>query len=155
MDASNELKQCKALLFDYFGTVVDWLTPVSKALAENAPPGSNIDWTEFAHKWRDEFFIYQAELADENSSSEVIPYNDVNDHALSRIQKGTNLQWTEEQRVNLINSWGQVIAWKDSVEGLRRLRKKYIVQVLHFAYSLHSLTSSLTVLSFPTDLLGN
>jgi hypothetical protein len=121
----DTFKDAKALIFDYIGTTTDWLTPVSRALVENAPKSSNVDWTEFAYKWRKEFFIYLEELADNNS--DVVPFNDVYDTTLSRLQKGTDLHWTGEQRTSLIRSWGGLIAWEDTVEGLRRLRERYIV----------------------------
>jgi len=121
----DTFKHAKALIFDYIGTTTDWLTPVSRALVENAPNGSNVDWTEFAYNWRKEFFVYLQELADNNSY--WVPFNDVYDTTLSRLQNGTDLHWTDEQRTSLIRSWGGLIAWEDTVEGLRRLRERYIV----------------------------
>lgn len=121
----DAFKAAKALIFDYIGTTTDWLTPVSRALREHAPADSNVDWTEFAYRWRSEFFVYLKELADNNS--ELIPFNDVYNTTLSRLQRGTDLHWSEEQRMILISSWGGLIAWEDTVEGLRRLREKYIV----------------------------
>ena len=48
--------QVKALLFDVFGTVVDWRTGVARD-AERilAPLGHKLDWLAFADAWRDQY----------------------------------------------------------------------------------------------------
>lgn len=139
----DAFKQTKALIFDFIGTTVDWLTPVSHSLQENAPLGSNIDWVQFAHKWRREFFVYLAELA--NNDSELIPFNDVYNTTLSRIS--ADLEWTPEQRMHLIDSWRGLIAWEDTAEGLRRLGEQYIVYSIERSSFLLVLISHSCVLS--------
>ncbi len=45
----------EALLFDVFGTVVDWRTSISKDLAAFAAArkiGAGVDWLEFTDEWR-------------------------------------------------------------------------------------------------------
>ncbi|KAG8797347.1 hypothetical protein FRC16_009001 [Serendipita sp. 398] len=125
--SEEQLKQAKALVFDYMGTVTDWLTPVATALIATAPKGSTVDWTEFAHRWRKEFFIY---LEERVNSTEVLPLHDVYDHTLTRCQTGTGIEWSSEQRERLIRSWSGLVAWEDSREGLQRLRQKYLVVIL-------------------------
>ena len=50
------MMQCKAVIFDVFGTVVDWRTGVAEsvapALAEKEVP---VDPLEFATRWRAEY----------------------------------------------------------------------------------------------------
>lgn len=119
----------KALLFDYVGTTTDWLTPVLGALKQNAPDGTNIDWKDFAYKWRADCFTFVAELVARNEPQ--MPTKDVYDKTLSRISDGKNLQWSEQQRFNLIRSWSELPAWDDTAEGIARLRKKFIVYAPH------------------------
>ncbi|CAG7853808.1 SubName: Full=Related to haloacid dehalogenase, type II-Burkholderia phytofirmans {ECO:0000313/EMBL:CCA67766.1} [Serendipita indica DSM 11827] len=126
--ANESLKHAKALLFDYMGTVTDWLTPVSRAFAENAPSGATQDWVAFAHKWRGQFFTQVAEINKNNS--DFVSIHDIFDSTLSQIQAGTGLEWDKETREALIRSWGGLLAFKDSQEGLRRLREKYTVVIL-------------------------
>jgi len=46
----------KALLFDVFGTLVDWRTGVAREAREIlAPLGVQADWLAFADAWRDQY----------------------------------------------------------------------------------------------------
>ena len=46
----------KALLFDVFGTLVDWRTSIAKeAEAILSPLGVAIDWSTFADAWRGQY----------------------------------------------------------------------------------------------------
>ncbi|KAG8836335.1 hypothetical protein FRC17_005621 [Serendipita sp. 399] len=125
--SEEQLKQAKALVFDYMGTVTDWLTPVATALIANAPKSSTVDWVEFAHRWRKEFFAYTETLAD---GTEVASLHDVYDRSLSRCQSSLDFEWSSEQREKLIRSWSGLVSWVDSREGLQRLRQKYLVVIL-------------------------
>ena len=43
----------RALLFDVFGTVVDWRASiVGEGLAMNRRLGIDVDWEQFADRWR-------------------------------------------------------------------------------------------------------
>ena len=47
----------KALLFDVFGTVVDWRTSIARESELILKPrGYTLDWFAFADAWRDQFF---------------------------------------------------------------------------------------------------
>ena len=50
----NDLSKVQALIFDVFGTVVNWrdsiIAEVSKAAAEHGMPDG--DWSRFADEWR-------------------------------------------------------------------------------------------------------
>ena len=49
----SDISQVKALVFDVFGTVVDWRSSVARE-AERllAPKGHALDWGGFADGWR-------------------------------------------------------------------------------------------------------
>ena len=48
--------QVKALLFDVFGTVVDWRSSLESALQNaGAKHGVDADWSKFATVWREEY----------------------------------------------------------------------------------------------------
>jgi len=58
--------QIKALVFDVFGTVVDWRSSISRQAAEiGAKHGVEADWNKFADDWR---AGYGAGMAKVNSS---------------------------------------------------------------------------------------
>jgi FMN phosphatase YigB (HAD superfamily) len=50
---TDTMKQVQALLFDVFGTVVDWRSSVEAELKElGAKHGIEADWPRFAQEWR-------------------------------------------------------------------------------------------------------
>src|SRR5271167_917145 len=50
------MQQVKALLFDVFGTLVDWRTSIAReARTSLLPLGVNVDWEAFADAWRDQY----------------------------------------------------------------------------------------------------
>jgi len=119
------LKNAKALFFDYFGTVVDWLTPITEALKDNEPAkalADNVDWNAFANKWRGSFFTYVAKLGDGN----LVTFEQVQRQCLLDSSDNNQWGWSDEQINALVNSWMHVVPWEDSPLGLKKLRDKYI-----------------------------
>src|SRR5271156_827599 len=52
-EAKPELAKVKALVFDTFGTVVDWRSSViAEGIAWGKAKGLRIDWAQFADRWR-------------------------------------------------------------------------------------------------------
>ncbi|HVO88991.1 MAG TPA: haloacid dehalogenase type II, partial [Casimicrobiaceae bacterium] len=50
------MSEVKALLFDVFGTLVDWRSCVAcEAQRLLAPQGIALDWLAFADAWRDQY----------------------------------------------------------------------------------------------------
>ena len=46
----------KALVFDVFGTVVDWRTSIAREAEQClSPKGYTLDWLSFADKWRGKY----------------------------------------------------------------------------------------------------
>jgi 2-haloacid dehalogenase len=54
--ARSDLRDVKAVLFDVFGTVVDFRSTIKKEGAVwNAEKGLDIDWGAFADAWRAQY----------------------------------------------------------------------------------------------------
>ncbi|KAL2039640.1 hypothetical protein N7G274_007499 [Stereocaulon virgatum] len=86
MNIGLEEDQPKALLFDVFGTVVDWRTTVTKHLKDraseklNAPSSSikkstrkacvQVSWPYFAQDWRDSYYAFTGDQAKKSTSPE-------------------------------------------------------------------------------------
>ena len=52
------MHEIKALLFDVFGTLVDWRSGVAREGQQILSPlGVILDWEAFADAWRDEYQI--------------------------------------------------------------------------------------------------
>ena len=118
-----------AVLFDTFGTVVDWRTGIARqAAAFAAAHGQDLDAETFADDWR---ALYQPAMeAIRSGSREFATLDTLHrenlDHVLRRhgfTPDRLDLRALEE----LNKSWHRLPPWPDSVEGLAAIRRRYIV----------------------------
>jgi 2-haloacid dehalogenase len=115
----------RALLFDVFGTLVDWRSSIAReARAALAPLGVAIDWEAFADAWRDQ---YQPAMDEVRSGR--LPFSRLD--ALHRrnldvILRDFGLDHVDERtRVDLNLAWHRLDAWPDVAPGLTRLRARF------------------------------
>ena len=115
----------RALLFDVFGTLVDWRSSIAReARAALAPLGVAIDWEAFADAWRDQ---YQPAMDEVRSGR--LPFSRLD--ALHRrnldvILRDFGLDHVDERtRVDLNLAWHRLDAWPDVAPGLARLRARF------------------------------
>ena len=119
-----------ALVFDVFGTVVDWRSGVvrdGERLGEEK--GVDVDWAAFADAWRE---AYQPSM-DRVREGEITWRNL---DALHRGSLETLLErfgiedLTEAEKARFNRVWHRLDPWPDSIPGLRRLRTRYLVASL-------------------------
>ncbi len=120
----------KALLFDVFGTVVDWRSSVIRQLeAFGAKHELSTDWIAFADAWRG---LYQPSMEEVRSGRRPWTILDVlHRESLDSLlaQEGfTDL--SEEVIAELNKAWHRLDPWPDSVPGLTRLKSKFIISSL-------------------------
>ena len=120
----------KALVFDVFGTVVDWRTSISQQAAEfGTRHGVEADWNQFADDWR---AGYGAGMAKVNSGEDEWKIVDqIHRERLDVILEEygfPNLEETELVEFN--KAWHRLDSWPDSTEGLTRLKSKFIISSL-------------------------
>jgi 2-haloacid dehalogenase len=122
-----ELANVKALVFDTFGTVVDWRSSViAEGMAWGKAKGLRINWADFADRWR----LKYRPAMDKVRKGEI-PWTRLDD--LHRMMLEDLLQefkiegLTEEEKVSWTYVWRRLKPWPDSVEGLTRLRKRYVI----------------------------
>jgi len=120
----------KALVFDVFGTVVDWRTSVAhEAEAVAKSRGLTVDGSKFADAWRAQY----APMMDQVRTGKL-PWTKL-DHLhrmiLDRIVGDFGLSGlSESERRTLNTAWHRLRPWPDAVSGLTRLKKKYILAPL-------------------------
>jgi 2-haloacid dehalogenase len=125
-----ELANVKALVFDVFGTVVDWRASViAEGVAWGEARDLNIDWAEFADRWR----LGYKPAMDKVRKGEI-PWtrlDDVHRMILDELLKEFKIGGlTEEEKVSWTHVWRRLKPWPDSVEGLKRIKKKYVIAPL-------------------------
>jgi 2-haloacid dehalogenase len=134
MSAANQdiAGTVRALLFDTFGTVVDWRAGVAREVADflrrHDLPG---DPERFADEWRAR---YQPAMEVVRSGGRPFTRLDVIhrenlDFVLTAW--GLNPGAFDPAELNALNhAWHRLDPWPDSVEGLRRLRSRYFIAPL-------------------------
>ena len=115
----------KALLFDVFGTLVDWRTSIAREVgAILAGHGSAVDGLAFADAWRAE---YQPSMEAIRSGREPYCTLDVlHRRNLDAILPRFGLDDVDEAtRARLNLAWHRLDAWPDVAPGLARLRRDF------------------------------
>jgi 2-haloacid dehalogenase len=124
------LNDVRAVLFDTFGTVMDWRTSILEDFrAFGQRHRLNVDWEALVDEWKT---AYRPGM--EAVRSGEWPWTRVDaiyrtklDEILPNYGLGT---LSESDRVHLNRAWHRLKPWPDSLEGLRRLKKKYIIAPL-------------------------
>lgn len=129
-ELAPELTKVKALVFDTFGTVVDWRNSVAaEGMTWGRAKGLQIDWAEFADRWR---LGYRPAM--DKVRKGTIPWTRLDDlHRMILEELLTQYKipgLTEEEKVHWTYVWRRLKPWPDSVEGLTHLKKKYIIAPL-------------------------
>ena len=115
----------RALVFDVFGTLVDWRGSIAReARTLLAPLGITIDGEAFADAWRAQ---YQPAMEDVRSGRMPFSKLDVlHRRNLEAIAPAFGLAGLDEaDRVELNLAWHRLDAWSDVSAGLHRLRTRF------------------------------
>jgi 2-haloacid dehalogenase len=117
----------KAMVFDVFGTLVDWRTCVareSRMILE--PMGYKLDWIAFANAWRAE---YQPGMEEIRAGRKPFSRLDVVHRGmLDRVRPRFGLQSLDEPTLRNLNLvWHRLDAWPGVTAGLHRLRRKFML----------------------------
>ena len=128
--ARPELRAVKALVFDVFGTVVDWRTSVAQEVDQLAKKkGFQVDGAKFADAWRAGYGPSMNRVR-----TGELPWTKLD--ALHRMMLDTILVdfkiagLSEAEIVSLNHAWHRLRPWPDSVSGLTRLKKRFIIAPL-------------------------
>ena len=124
------MPQVQALLFDVFGTVVDWRGSIIAELTRfGADKGIAADWAAFTDDWRG---LYQPAMEEVRSGRRPWTYLDaLHRESLDKLLEKyaiAGLSEAEKDHVNRV--WHRLKPWPDVVEGLTRLKARYIIGTL-------------------------
>lgn len=116
------MHQVKALIFDVFGTLVDWRTSIARETRKALSPlGIDTDWLAFADAWRNEY-----QPAMEEVRSGHIPFcklDRLHRRNLDIVLERAGLDRVDEAvRRELNLAWHRLDAWPDVSPGLHRLK---------------------------------
>jgi len=124
------LSEVKALTFDVFGTVVNWRDSIAReAKAMLVPKGHDKDWHEFADRWR---ALYQPAMDKVRKGERPwVKLDDLHRENLLALLQEFGIDGLREADVDHLNrAWHRLDPWPDTVEGLTRLKRKFILVTL-------------------------
>jgi len=120
-------KRPLAIVFDTFGTVVDWRSSLIAELSSfGTKRGIDADWTRLVDAWR---AAYQPSM-DRVRQGEVQWTNldELHRGSLDRLVAEFGIAGlTESDLQHLNRGWHRLRPWPDAVPGLRRLKRSYII----------------------------
>ena len=120
----------KALTFDTFGTVVDWRSSIIREFgALGAQRGVEIDWARFVDDWKT---AYKPGMdAVRTGAAPWTTVDGIYRAKLDELLERYGLrQVTNEERDHLTRAWHRLDPWPDAVDGLARLKRRYVISPL-------------------------
>jgi 2-haloacid dehalogenase len=118
------------LVFDTFGTVVDWRSSViAEGEALGRRKGLSVDWAAFADAWRGGYgpAMNRVRHGELPWTKLDVLHRMVLDELLTRF----NIQGlSEQEKVDFNRVWHRLKPWPDSVAGLTRMKKRYVIAPL-------------------------
>lgn len=115
----------KVIAFDVFGTVVDWHGSVMREVAEM---NLDVDGSDFALAWR---AGYKPAMQQVMEQGEWIILDHLHRRILDSVLDDFGLADLDETRRQQLNRvWHRLDPWPDSVEGLTRLKSRYLISTL-------------------------
>jgi len=117
----------KALLFDVFGTVVDWRTGIAREVESVAKKNNiSLDPFDFADAWRAEYQPAMEVIRNGRRSFTILDILHMDN--LKKIAPKFNLHNIPDEDFKfLVTAWHRLPGWPDSSEGLNALKNKYIL----------------------------
>ena len=120
----------KALLFDVFGTVVDWRgSVIREAAAFGRANGIAADWAEFADAWRGKYGPFMDKVR-----TGELPWTNLDGlHrlALEELLEEFGIEGVDEAaRAELNLAWHRLEAWPDAPAGLARLKARFVIAAM-------------------------
>jgi 2-haloacid dehalogenase len=122
------MQNIKALIFDVFGTVVDWRRGIAREAEAllGREKGLSLDWEEFADAWRAK---YQPAMEPIRRGERAFTKLDVlHRENLVEVLADYGITSLTDAEIDRFNTaWHRLPPWPDSVPGLLRLKTKFII----------------------------
>ena len=116
----------KALIFDVFGTVVDWRTGVAREVAAYFEPRDvDVDTSAFADAWRAKYQPAMEKIRDGARGYVALEILHMENLDATLEEFGLAAAVDEQGRAQLNQGWERLPPWPDSVPGLNALKSRY------------------------------
>ncbi len=120
----------EALVFDVFGTVVDWRSSIIREGEElGRKRNLDVDWAAFADAWRSRY----APSMDRVRRAEIpwTKLDDLHRASLEELISEFGIEGlSEREKEDFNRAWHRLEAWPDAVAGLTLLKTRYVIAPL-------------------------
>jgi 2-haloacid dehalogenase len=129
--AGADTHNVKAVIFDVFGTVVDWRTSLIDDLtAWSAKRGVTGDWTALVDAWR-QAYVPSMDAVRNNPQLPFVILDDLHRRSLERLVQEHGIGGLTDDDLHFMTTgWHRLKPWPDVVAGLSRLKTLYIIAPL-------------------------
>lgn len=117
----------RVLLFDVFGTLVDWRASLIETAEATAPTGADAGWAPVIDDWRR---AYQPAMDRVRQGAAWQDLDSLQRQTLDDVLTRHALTVSAADRETLVRGWRRLRPWPDSGPGLDRLRRKYVTATL-------------------------
>src|SRR3569833_544128 len=143
----------KALLFDTFGTVVDWRgSLIAEFTAWGKARGIDADWTALVDAWRGAYRPSMDEVR-RHPERGFVTLDEMQRRSVEPLAAKFGIAGqTKEDFDHLTFGWHRLNPWPDSVAGLTRLKTKFVISPLSNG-NVALLTNMAKFAGLPWDLV--
>jgi 2-haloacid dehalogenase len=149
----SDVSAVKAMVFDVFGTVVDWRSSLIADFTKwGETRGIKADWTALVDGWR---AVYAASMDEVRKHPErgYMILDTLHRQSLEKLVAQLSITGLDDADLHhLTMGWHRLHAWPDSVAGLTRLKKKFIISPLSNG-NVALLTNMAKFAGLPWDLV--
>jgi 2-haloacid dehalogenase len=149
----SDISGVKALVFDVFGTVVDWRTSlINDFAAWSATRGITADWTALVDGWRGAY-VASMDQVRKNPQDGYVILDVLHRRSLEKLVAQLSIKGLTDADLHYLTmGWHRLHPWPDSVAGLSRLKTKYIISPLSNG-NVALLTNMAKFAGLPWDLI--
>ncbi len=123
MRAADHVPDTRALLFDVFGTLVDWRgSLLDEATRLGSGAAVRADWAAVVDDWRR---AYQPALDRVRAGSEWRDLDVLQRETLAAVLRRHDVALPAADREALVRAWRRLVPWPDTRPGLERLRSRF------------------------------
>ncbi|EKS40056.1 haloacid dehalogenase type II [Afipia clevelandensis] len=147
------MSEIKALMFDVFGTVVDWRSSlIDNFTAWAARKGIKGDWTALVDGWRGAY-MPSMDVIRKRPESDFVILDDLQRQSIEPLAAKLGITGLSPADFDyLTKGWHSLDPWPDSVSGLTRLKTKFIISPLSNG-NVALLTNMAKYAGLPWDLV--
>ena len=126
-----DLSSIKALVFDVFGTVVDWRTSLITDFTRwGGERGITADWAALVDAWR-QAYQPSMEVVRKNPDKGFVALDTLHRQSLEKLVAQFAIKGLDADDLHyMTRGWHRLVPWPDSVSGLTALKRRYIIAPL-------------------------